>query len=160
MLKKLKLDKNTSKVYCIDTDGNYYAEFDLGFNCWAPHTPIKNGTYPISHENADAMDYGNGKNVDDNPAFGTFWIALDRTTGKGLHGYDKKTNRSLTSGTNGCVRAENEDGEQICRAIDEALQYQKAENAEFGIDQEPYIMAEVVGDVDDSQFILGGGGEQ
>ena len=156
MLTKLRFDKATSKVYCIDENGNDYAEFPVCFNTWAPHTPIRNGVFPISHENDSAMDY----DAYQGPAYGKFWVALDRETGKGFHGWDEDTNRSLTSGTYGCIRASNEDGCEICRAIDETLQHQREQNKEFGIEDEPYILVDVVGDVDDSQFILGGGGEQ
>lgn len=145
MLKKLIFDKETSKVYCVNTDDERYAEFPISFNFWGnggDHDAIDNGTYPVTNEDANALDYG----YDMEPAYGRFWVALDRERGRGFHGYGE--GRSLTSGTYGCIRGENSDGEQICEAIERSL------NA--GIE----VTAEVVGDVDDSAFCLDGEGEQ
>lgn len=142
MIQKLIFNKETEKVYCVDTDGNQYAEFPICFNFWAPHTAIANGTYPITNEDNYALEYGHY--VGD--AYGNFWVALDRETGKGFHGYG--AGRTLTSGTYGCIRGNNEAGEQICRAIDEAIA--------SGID----VTAEVVGDVADAEFCVGDDGRQ
>ena len=142
MLTKLRFDKATSKVYCIDENGNDYAEFPVCFNTWAPHTPIRNGVFPISHENDSAMDY----DAYQGPAYVKFWVALDRVRGRGFHGYGAGC--SIDSGIYGCIRGENEDGEEICRAI------------ESSIDNGIEVTAEVVGDVDETQFIVGYDGEQ
>jgi hypothetical protein len=129
-------------MYCYDTDGNEYAEFPCCFNYWSPHKPIANGIYYITNENDYAMEYGH----DVGAAYGTFWVALDRDTGKGWHGYG--AGRTLTSGTYGCIRSENEDGEQVCRAIEQSL--------DAGIT----VSAEVVGEVDEDEFCVGDDGEQ
>jgi len=149
VLKKLIFDKETSKVYCENTDGERYAEFPISFNFWAgvnsegqERTAIPNGEYPISNENADALDYG----YDMEPAYGRFWVALDRVRGRGFHGYG--AGRSIDSGTYGCIRGENEDGEEICRAIEKSI--------DNGIE----VVAEVIGDVDETQFIVGYDGNQ
>ena len=143
MLNKLIFDKTKSTVTCVDENGREYAFFPVSFSYWAPHTPIENGTYEITNENDWALDYGH--NVGD--AFGTFWVALDRTNDKGFHGYGK--GRTLTSGTYGCIRADNEIGEQICRAID------------LAISQGATIKAVVTGDVDEEEaFCVGYDGKQ
>ena len=149
MLKRLIFDKETSKVYCEDTDGNRYAEFPVSFNYWGgtneygqPRTAIPNGTYPISNEDANAMDHGH----DQGGAYGTFWVALDRERGRGYHGFGE--GRAIDSGTYGCIRGNNDDGEQVCRAIDESIA--------AGIE----VTAEVVGNVDESQFCVGYDGRQ
>lgn len=145
-IEKLIFNKETSKVYCVNTDGEEYANFPVSFNFWGGYNsegearaPIPNGTYPIS---MDDMEYGHYQGG----AYGMFWIGLDSGRGRGFHGYGE--NRTLTSGTYGCVRGENDDGMQICRAVEEAL------NA--GV----CVIAEVVGDVDESQFCVGYDGRQ
>ena len=142
MLKKLIFNKETEKVYCVDTEGKQYAEFPISFNFWAPHTPIANGEYSISNNNEWEIDYG--RYVGN--AYGTFWVALDRNSSKGFHGYGN--GRTLTSGTYGCIRGNNEDGNQICRAIDKAIK--------AGVE----VTAEVVGNVNEDKFCIGGGGSQ
>jgi len=151
VLKKLIFDKETSKVYCEDTDGERYAEFPISFNFWAglnsegqERTAIPNGEYPITNEDSNALEYGH--DIDDSGAYGTFWVALDRVRGRGYHGYGE--NRSIDSGTYGCIRGENEDGEEICRAIENSI--------DNGIE----VTAEVIGDVDETQFIVGYDGNQ
>jgi hypothetical protein len=142
-IQKLVFNKTDNKLWCWDTDGNCYAYFNICFNYWGPHTAIANGTYPITHEDEYAMDYGHY--IGD--AYGQFWIALDRKTGKGFHGFG--VGRTMTSGTYGCVRGDNDDGVEICKAIDVAL------------DNKIKVIAEVIGDVDeDTKFCLGGRGEQ
>lgn len=142
MLKKLVFNKEDSKVYCYDETENCYAEFPVCFNYWEPHSPIVNGVYPVSNENNYAMEYGH----DVGAPYGTFWLALDRQTGKGFHGYGE--GRTLESGTYGCIRGENEDGEQICRAIEKSI--------DQGID----VVAEVIGDVNENDFCVGFDGDQ
>lgn len=144
MLLKLIFDKVSRKLYCVNTDGDRYAEYDICFDCYAPHTPIANGRYQITHDSDWDMEYGH----DCGPAYGDGWLALDRETGKGWHAYRKGTGRSIDSGTYGCIRSENEDVVEVCEAIDRSL--------DAGIK----VWAEVVGEVEDSEFIIGEGGEQ
>lgn len=149
MLQTLVFNKETERVYCIDENGVEYANFPISFNYWkygggdVVHSCIPNGVYPISNDTAWDMDYG----YDQGPSYGTFWIALDRERDRGFHGWSG-WKRSLISGTFGCIRGENECGEEICRAIERSI------NA--GI----VVTAKVVGNVDESKFCLDGEGEQ
>ena len=151
-LKRLIFDKDTLKVYCENTDGERYAEFPISFNTWGnggEHDAIDNGEYPITNEDSNALEYGH--DIDDSGAYGTFWVALDRIRGRGFHGYDPNSGRSLTSGTYGCIRGNNDDGNEICEAIERSL----------GNDIE--VIGVVQGDTSDSDFDLSignGYGEQ
>lgn len=152
LIKKLTFDKETCKVYCENTEGERYAEFPCSFNYWDGYndrgerrTPIANGTYPITNEDENAMEYGHFVGA----AYGTFWVALDTVRDRGWHGYEQGTRRNIDSGTYGCIRSENEDGEEVCRAIEKAI--------ENGIE----VTAEVVGDVDEyEKFCVGYDGQQ
>lgn len=148
-LKQLIFNKETERLYCINDEGQEYANFPISFNYWRydntgmEHCAIENGTYPIKNDNDWEMEHGHY--IGD--SYGTGWVALNRENGKGFHGYGN--NRSMNSGTYGCIRSENEIVEEVCRAIDEAI--------ENGIE----VSASVVGNVDEyAKFCLDDTGEQ
>lgn len=156
-IKKLIFDKDTNTVSLMNYDDETYAVYDCSFNYYDGYNsegqrrmPIPNGTYPLSNDTTDDLDYGH--EIDDSGAYGEFWLGLDKIRGRGWHGYLDDGRRSMTSGTYGCVRSENNVGVQTCYEIEQSL---NAGNE---------VAAEVKGSLDEEgereKFMIGYDGEQ
>lgn len=156
-IKKLIFDKDTSTLSCVNYDDEIYAVYDCSFNYYDGYNsegerrmPIPNGIYPLSNDTANDLEYGH--NIDDSGAYGSFWLGLDKVRGRGWHGYLDDGRRSMTSGTYGCIRSENEVGVQVCYEIVLSL---TAGNE---------VTAEVTGSMDEDEerakFMIGSDGDQ
>lgn len=153
-LKKLIFNKDDSTVSCVNYDDETYAVYACSFNYYDGYNaegqrrmPVPNGVYPIALED---IEYGHP--IDDSGAYGSYWMALDDERGRGWHGYLDDGRRSMTSGTYGCVRSENEVGEQVC--------YEAQESLNAGNE----VTAEVIGSMTEEEereaFAIGYDGEQ